>query len=148
MAERAHRPIGTARHLAVRRESWNSEGIGEAIYTYTLWILKWKGNDPMGRKISRPSHVEEELGIPIGDKGEDWGTISIAERWVAIKDQFILHVLVSPIEIWEILMEWNQGIVIPRQKLRIGSAGHTGAGNPAINSLRGAIEAKVGNNSI
>ena len=30
-AERAHRPIGTARHLAVRHDSWTSEGIGEAV---------------------------------------------------------------------------------------------------------------------
>ena len=67
---------------------------------------------------------------------------------MAIKDQFVLHVLVSPIEIWEILMEWNQGIVIPRQKLRIGSTGNAGAGNPAINALWGAVEEKLGNNSI
>ena len=108
-AEGAHRPMGTARNLAVRRESWTSEGVGEALYAFTLWILKWKGNDSMGSKIDRRSQVEEELGIPMGDKGEDWKTVPIAEWWMATKDQFILHVLVSPIEIWEVLTEWNQG---------------------------------------
>ena len=43
MAERVHRPIGTATHLSVRHEDWSSEGIGDAIYTYTLWIMKWEG---------------------------------------------------------------------------------------------------------
>ena len=120
-AERVRRPIGTAMHLAVRHESWTSEGIGEAVYTFALRILKWEGNDSMGRKTNRLSQVEAELGIPMGDKGEDWEAISIAERWVAINDQFALHVLVSPIEICEILMGWGQGVLIARQKLRINS---------------------------
>ena len=34
MAERAHRPIGAARHLATRRRDWTSEGIGWR-YTHT-----------------------------------------------------------------------------------------------------------------
>ena len=67
---------------------------------------------------------------------------------MAIKDQFILHVLVSPIEIWEILTGWNQGVRHTRQKLGIGSTGNAGAGNPAINALWCAVGAKVGNNSI
>ena len=54
----------------------------------------------MVSKIDRRSQVEAELRIQMGDKGEEWGTISIAEWWVAIKDQFILNVLVSPIAIW------------------------------------------------
>ena len=48
IAERSHRPITNAgRHLAVRHRDWASEGIGEAIYMYTLWILRWGGNDSM-----------------------------------------------------------------------------------------------------
>ena len=31
MAERAHRPIGTARHLPVRHRDWTWEGVGEGI---------------------------------------------------------------------------------------------------------------------
>ena len=148
MAERVHRAIGTATHWAVGHRDWTSEGIGEAIYTYTLWIMRWEGNDSMGSKINRRSQVEAELEIPIGDKGEYWQTISNAQWRVVIKDQFILHVLVSPIEICEILMEWNHGLRLPRQKLRIGSAGNAGAGNPAINALWDVIAEKVGNNSI
>ena len=65
--------------------------------------MRWKGNDSMGSEINRMSQVEAELEIPMGDKGGDWETISIAQWWMMMKDQFILHVLVSPIEIWEIL---------------------------------------------
>ena len=56
---------------------------------------------------------------------------------MAIKDQFILNALVGQIEIWEIVMEWNQGVISTRKKLGIGSAGDAGAGNPAINALGG-----------
>ena len=65
-----------------------------------------------------------------------------------MKGKFLLHVLLSPIEIWEILMAWNRGIQETRQKLRIGPAGNAGLGNPAINAMWEVIEAKVGNNSI
>ena len=124
MAERAHRPIGATGLLAVSHEGWTSEEIGEAIYTFSPGILKWKGNESTGSKINRRPQVEAQLGIPMGDKGEDWETMPIEEWWVAIKDQCVLHVLVSPIDIWEILMGWNQGIVIPRQKWVIGSTGN------------------------
>ena len=62
----------------------------------------------MGSKINRKGLVEMELEMPLGEKGEDWKTrktISIARWWVMMKEHFLLHVLVSPIEIWEILME-------------------------------------------
>ena len=65
-----------------------------------------------------------------------------------MKEHFVLHVIVSPIEIWEILMEWNHGIRSPRQKLRIGTTGNAGPGNPALNALTEVIEAIVGSNSI
>ena len=56
------------------------------------------------------SQVEAELEIPMGAKGEDWKTISIAHWWIMMKGQFILHVLVIPVAIWEILLRRNQGI--------------------------------------
>ena len=102
----------------------------------------------MGSKINRMSQVEAELEIPMGDKGGDWKTISIAQRWMVMNDQFLFQVLVIPIAIWEILMEWNQGGNPQGKKLRIGSTGNAGAGNPAINALWEVIEAKVGKNSI
>ena len=121
--------------------------IGEATYTYTMWIMRWKGNDSMGSKINRRSQAAEEPEIPMGDKG-GWETIAISQWWMAIKDQFVFHVLVSPIEIWEILTGWNQEIRLTRQKFRIGSAGYAGHGNPEINALWEVIEEKVGNNAI
>ena len=57
------------RHLAVRHPDWAVEGIGETIYTYTLWILRWKGNDSMRSKPNRRPQVEEELEITRGTKG-------------------------------------------------------------------------------
>ena len=68
----------------------------------------------MRSKINRRSQVEAELEIPMGDKGEDWETISIAHWWIMMKDQFILHVMVIPVAIWEILMRRNQGIKATR----------------------------------
>ena len=121
MEETDHIPIGTAMHLAVKNPKWTGELIGETIYVYTLWILKRMGNDSMGCKINREGLVEAELEIPLGEKG-DWETISIAQWWTAIKENFILHVFVSPVEIWEILTGRNQEIRFPRQKLRIGTA--------------------------
>ena len=65
-----------------------------------------------------------------------------------MKEYFLLHVFVSPIEIWEMLMWRNQGISNPRRKLRIGDTGNAGPGNPAINALLYAIKGVVGINPI
>ena len=72
---------------------------------HTLWILKWDGNDSLGSKINGKAQVEAELGISMGETGEDWGTISIVYWWVVIKEKFVPRVLVSPFEMWEILMD-------------------------------------------
>ena len=84
----------------------------------------------------------------MGEKGEDLKTISIVQWCAMMEENFIPHVFASPIEIWEILMEWNQGIRYPRQKLRIGTTGNAGPGNPAINALAEVIEGIVGNRPI
>ena len=69
-AERVHRQMTQeAKHLAARRRDWAPEGIGESMYMYKLWILGWKGNYSMGSKLNRRSQVEDELEIPMGDKG-------------------------------------------------------------------------------
>ena len=64
---RVHRQITQlGRHLAVRHLDWATDGIGLAVYMYTLWILRWEINESMGRKINRRSQVAAELEIPIG----------------------------------------------------------------------------------
>ena len=102
----------------------------------------------MGSKIDRKGIVEQELEIQLGAKGEGRETIPVSHWWLVLKEHFILHLLVSPIEICEILTEWNQEIRQIRQKLRIGNTGNAGPGNPEINALVGAIDGIVGNNSI
>ena len=48
IAGRAHRQITqVGGHLSVRHRDWTPEGVGEAVYMYTLWILRWGGNDSM-----------------------------------------------------------------------------------------------------
>ena len=108
-AERAHTPIGNAMRLAAKDPSWATENLGEMIYVYTLWILKRMGNDPNGRKINRRGCVEQELEMPLGGKWGDWKTISLNQRWIEMEESFLHRVFISPIEIWEIPMEWNQG---------------------------------------
>ena len=102
------------------------------------------GKDSMGSKINRKGLAEMELEMPLGEKG-DWKTISISHWWVMMKEHFLLHVLVIPIEI---LMAWNHEIRHPRQKLRIGATGNAGPGNPAINALVEVIDGIVGSNII
>ena len=70
IAERAHRQITqVGRHLAARHRDWATEGRWEAVYMYTLWILRWDGNDSMGSKLNSRSQVGAELEIPMGDRG-------------------------------------------------------------------------------
>ena len=117
---RAHRRTTAERHLAARHGDWASQSIGESLYVRTLWVLMWKGNDPLGSKINKRSQVEAELGISMGEAGEAWRTISIAQRWVAIKENLAPHVLVIPFGMWEILTEWDlNDVILPRRKLRI-----------------------------
>ena len=61
-----------------------------------------------------------------------------------MKEQFLPHALVSPVEIWEILMEWNHDIRHQRQNLRVGETGNAGPGNPVINALVEVIDGLVG----
>ena len=86
--------------------------------------------------------------MPSGGKGEDRKTISISRCRVMMIERFLLHVLVQPIGIWGVLMEWNQEIRHPRQKLGIGTAGNAGPANPAINALVQVTDGIVGRNSI
>ena len=79
----------------------------------------------------------------MGDNGEDWKTISLAQWWVYLKGAFFQQVLVSPFEIWEILMARNRGEPNPKRKLRIGTTGNVGGWSAAINSLVETIEGIV-----
>ena len=81
--------------------------------------------------------------MPLGDKGEDWATISLKQWLLEMKEQVPHHMFISPVGIWEILMEWNQGIKNQRHKLRIGNTGNAGAGNHAINALGEVIDGVV-----
>ena len=78
-ADRAHTPIGNAMHLAVNHPSWAAGNFGEMIYAFTLWILQRMGSDYKGSKINRRGWVEQELEMPLGEKGGDWKTISITQ---------------------------------------------------------------------
>ena len=119
-SSRSHRDMTVERRLAVRQIAWASQSIGEALYMNTLWILKWKGNYSIGSKINRGSQVEAELRISMWVAGEDWETISIVHRWVAIKGKSAPRVMASPFEMWEILTGWNQNeVTLPRRNLRI-----------------------------
>ena len=119
----------------------------EAIYVYTLWILRRLGSDPKGSKINRRGWVKQELEMPLGEKGENWKTISLSQWWVGMEEYILLHVFISPIEIWEILTGRNQGLRNPRRKLGIGNTGNAGPGNPATNAILDVIEGVVGANS-
>ena len=69
--------------------------------------MKWKGNESLGSKINRRDLVEAELGISLGEAGGDWETISIAQWWVAIKENSAPRALAIPFGMWGILMRWN-----------------------------------------
>ena len=88
--------------------------------------------------------MESECGIQMGDKGGDWETISIPQRWLYLQDAFFQHVLVSPYEIWDILMGRNRDEPNPKRQLRIGMAGNVGGGSAAINAMVETIEGLVG----
>ena len=139
-----HRQVTTEeRQLAVRHRDWAVEAIGGSLYMYTLWILKWKGNDSMGSKIDRKSQVEAELEITLGETGWDCQTVSVAQWWVVIKEKFVTHVMVGPFAMWEIWMAWNMDIMSPGQKLRIGPTGTSGGWASAINHSTETIEAII-----
>ena len=99
-------------HLVVRHRDWAPVTIGETLYMYTLLILRWGWNGFMGGKVNRKSQTESEMGISLGRKG-DWKTASIAQWRMATKEKFITHLLVSPFEVWGILMAWRKGIRAP-----------------------------------
>ena len=69
IGERAHIPIGKARHLAVSHPKWAGGDFGETIYVYTPRIMGIIGNDSMGSKIDRKGLVEAGVGIPLGEMG-------------------------------------------------------------------------------
>ena len=74
----------------------------------TLWILRRVGSDSKGSKINRRGCVEQELEMPLGEKGDGRGAIPLNQRRIEMEEDFLLHVFIAPIEIWEILTEWNQ----------------------------------------
>ena len=103
-AIRAHRRMTVERHLAVRQIDWASHAMGESLYMHTLWVLKWEGHDSFGSKISSRNQVETELGISLGESGEGREDISIVLWWVMLKENSTPHLMVSQLEMWEILM--------------------------------------------
>ena len=133
-----------AMRLAIRHRDWAVAAIGEAHYMYTLWVLKWKGNDSMGSRISRKSQVEAELEIAIGETGWGWKTVWIVQRWVVIKEKFSTHVMVGPFGMRGILMARNMDIRPTRQKFMIGPTGTSGGRTPSINVSTETIESSIG----
>ena len=108
-AGRAHKPIGNEMNLAAKDPTWKTENLGEMTYVYTLWILKRMGNDSIGRNINRRGWVEQVLDMPLGDKGEDRGAISLNQwRW-EMEELVLRNVFIDPIEVWGILTERDKG---------------------------------------
>ena len=98
------------------------------VHAYALDI-EVDRNDSLGSKINRRAQVEAGPVISMGEAGEGWGTISIVQWWVVIKENVAPHVMASPFEMWEILMGWNMNeVTLPRRKLRIGMTGDVGGG--------------------
>ena len=69
-ANRAHQRMVVDRHLSVRHEDRATEAMGEAMYTHTLRIRRWEGNDSIGSKINSRKQVETDLGKSLGGQGE------------------------------------------------------------------------------
>ena len=113
-------------HLAAKNPSRATGNLGEMIYVYTLWILKRMGNDSKRSKINCRGRAEHALDMPLGDKGEDWETISLKQWWLEMKEHVSHRMFIGPIDIWGIPTEWNQGIKNQRHKLRIGNTGNAG----------------------
>ena len=90
------------------------------------------------------NQVETELGVSTAESGVEWETVSIILRRLAIKGNFIPHVLVSPFEILEISTERNKNETHHRRKLRIRLTGNAGGGAPAINALAGTVDGVKG----
>ena len=72
--------------------------------------------------------MEIECGNAIGDGEKSGGAMSITSWWVYLDATFLKHVLVSPFEIWEILMGRNRDEPNPKRGLMIGMAGNVGGG--------------------
>ena len=115
--------------------------VGEAIFRHARMIVRNRGNDSNGSKINSRRWVASECGIQIWDNGDDWAKISISQWWLYLEGAFAKHVLVSPYEIYEILMGYIRGAG-PRKKLGIGPTGN--AGVAAISAMVETIEGTVG----
>ena len=62
----------------------------------------------------------------LGERGADGKSIEVGMWWICVKDGVVNHVLASPYEIYDILMEVNHEQKQTRLKLRIGPTGKTG----------------------
>ena len=92
------------------------------IYQFALIILRDMGHESDGRTIRSRGTAETEGGSVTGEKGEDWRSLAVSERFLALKEGAAQHVLASPFDAYEILMGINREKTPGRMKTRVGTA--------------------------
>ena len=102
-----------------------------------------KGNDTNGSRINSRKTSEFECATFTGEDGEDWKSLSSNERYLSITEGSMKHVLVSPFELFEILMEVDHEQKQGRLKIRIGTKGETES-NATLNIVTKATDGIVG----
>ena len=66
--------------------------------------------------------AKTERGSVTGEKGEEWRSIAVSDRFLALKEGVIPHVLASPFEVYEILMGINREQTQGRMQIRVGTS--------------------------
>ena len=70
--------------------------------------LERSGNESDGIKINSRGTAEFLRDSSMGEKGEDWRSMAVADWLLEIKEGVMNHVPVSPYEVYEMLMEVNK----------------------------------------
>ena len=115
----------------------------ENIPPRALLIIREYGNETNDTKISRRKWVEGRCETVMGNNGGDWKSIAVSARRLFAKDASMKHVLPSPYEIFEILMDVSHEQRTPMLKLRIGAARNTWS-YATLNIMTHAIEGILG----
>ena len=82
--------------------------IGPRIYQVAAIILRDIGNDTHGRKTNSRRTPEGECGSATGDEGDRWKSPHIADCFLTMKERIVGYVMISPFEIYELLVETNR----------------------------------------
>ena len=109
--------------------------------------MRKKVNDPNGSKINSRKWAGGECGVVMRNDGEDWKSIAVSTWWMSLEDSATRRVLVSPYEIFEILMGGNRDEIDPRLTLHIGTTGNAGS-YATRNIMAHPIEGIAGKRSV